>query len=239
MSALRSTGWLFVLGACGVLIPYAVLAIRFDYPGILRRDPGEILMAFHAGGTGLRITWWLFAVLGLPLLVACQQLGRTLEADAPAARWLTAVGTLGLFVQVVGLLRWSFVVPLLAGNYVSGDETTQRIAVALFQLVHQYGGVVLGEHLGQLFTIGWVVGITGLLRSAWHFPAWFAALGYASSAIYLAAQAELFATVLPGFPVWGRAGFVGSTLWLVWLVALGLQLALHPSVSAGRVSAGR
>jgi len=36
------------------------------------------------------------------------------------------------------------------------------------------------------------------------------------------AQAELFATVMPNFPVLDMAGFIGSTLWLVWLIAVGV-----------------
>jgi len=43
-----------------------------------------------------------------------------------------------------------------------------------------------------------------------------------ASAIYLLAQAELFATVIPGFPVWDMAGFIGSTLWLMWLIIIGI-----------------
>ena len=27
----------------------------------------------------------------------------------------------------------------------------------------------------------------------------------------------------PGFPVWDRAGFIGSTLWLIWLILVGIQ----------------
>jgi hypothetical protein len=53
-------------------------------------------------------------------------------------------------------------------------------------------------------------------------PEWITWLGYASSIIYLLAQAELFATVIPGFPVWNLAGFLGSTLWLIWLLCIGI-----------------
>lgn len=49
-------------------------------------------------------------------------------------------------------------------------------------------------------------------------------LGFISSVIYLLAQAELFATVIPAFPVWDKAGFIGSTLWLIWLVCLAVVL---------------
>jgi hypothetical protein len=55
------------------------------------------------------------------------------------------------------------------------------------------------------------------------FSKWVGWLGIIASAIYLAAQAELFATVIPGFPVWDMAGFIGSTLWLIWLVIVGIN----------------
>ena len=40
---------------------YAALAIRFDYPGILRRSTAEILDRFRAGGSGLVLLWFGFA----------------------------------------------------------------------------------------------------------------------------------------------------------------------------------
>ena len=49
-------------------------------------------------------------------------------------------------------------------------------------------------------------------------------LGTSASVIYSVAQLELFATVIPGVPVWDPAGFLGSTLWLVWLILLGIRL---------------
>lgn len=220
----RSTGLLFILGALGVFVPYTVLTIIFDYPDILRQDAGIVLTRFYQGGSSLILTWWLFAILGLPMLVAYLQLGKRLESRSAAANWLTAIGVIGLVVQMIGLLRWTFVVPVLARNYYLGDDTAREVSKAIFQVVHQYGGVVLGEHLGQVFTIIWVVGTTSILQLGKTVPSWMTWLGYVSSFIYLLAQAELFATVIPGFPVWDLAGFIGSTLWLVWLVAIGVQM---------------
>jgi hypothetical protein len=45
---------------------------------------------------------------------------------------------------------------------------------------------------------------------------------YVASVIYALAQAELFATVMPTFPMWDMAGFLGSSLWLLWLIILGV-----------------
>ena len=38
----RTIGMLLILGALGVLIPYTVLTITFDYPSILREETGSI-----------------------------------------------------------------------------------------------------------------------------------------------------------------------------------------------------
>jgi hypothetical protein len=55
-------------------------------------------------------------------------------------------------------------------------------------------------------------------------PIWIGILGLVSCFIYLVAQAELFSTVIPEFPVWPLAGFLGSTLWLIWMIIIGSWL---------------
>lgn len=44
-----------------------------------------------------------------------------------------------------------------------------------------------------------------------------------ASFIYLLAQAEMIATVVPTFPVIDVAGFLGSTLWLLWIILIGIK----------------
>jgi hypothetical protein len=227
MKTQKLTGILFIMGALGVFIPYTILTITFEYPDILRQDVGVVLTKFHAGGNGLIFTWWLFAILGLPMLVAYKQLGEQLEKKSKSVGWLTTIGIIGLVTQMVGLLRWPFVVPILASNYYLGDDMAKEITKAMFQVVHQYGGVILGEHIGQIFTIIWVLGITRVMQLNRLAPVWIIGLGYSASFIYLLAQAELFATVMPGFPVWDLAGLIGSTLWLVWLVSIGIKMITH------------
>jgi hypothetical protein len=196
----------------------------FDYPDVLRLSPATILTRFHAGGDALILTWWAFAVMGLPLIPAYVQLGQLLEHRLGSARWATVIGVLGLVVQLVGLLRWTFVVPVLAAHYVEGTAMAKEASVVAFKVVHQYGGVVLGEHLGQLFTIAWTILMSRAMGRLELLPRWAVGLGYAASVIYLLAQTELFATVMPSVSVVGFAGLVGSTLWIGWLVVLGGRL---------------
>ncbi len=223
MKTNKIIGGLFIAGAIALFIPYNILIVIFEYPDILRQPTAIILSKFHEGGTSLIWTWFAFAITGIPLLPAYILLGQKLEHKTSLARVATTIGVIGLIVQMIGLLRWTFVVPVLAESFVSAsDEATKAAAVMAFKTIHQFAGVILGEHLGQLFTIAWTVLISISLQRLQVIPNWLSYFAYVASVIYLLAQAELFATVMPSFPVWELAGFIGSTLWLLWLVILGV-----------------
>ncbi len=220
------TGVLFILGAILVNIPYTLLIMNFDYPEILREPAGEILERFAAGGPNLVWTWLALAWVGLPILVAVLLLPKAMEDDTPISRVALYFGAMGAFVQMVGLLRWPFVVSVMARLYTAPEasEAMQEAVAAVFQAVHQYGGVVLGEHIGQAFTILWMVLICMRMFSSNLFSRWLPVAGFVVAFVYALAQGELLATAMPGFPVWDLAGLLGSLLWLAWLIALGIQL---------------
>ena len=221
----RTTGLLILLGAIGVFIPYTILTIIFEYPDILRQETGIILTKFYNGGSKLIFTWFAFAITGISLIPAYIQIGKKLENRSSLVRSATTIGVIGLIVQMIGLLRWTFVVPVLSSTYVHAtDEATKAAAVIAFKTIHQFGGVLLGEHMGQLFTIIWTVMISLVFTKLKLMPKWINWLGFVSAFIYLLAQAELLSTVMPGIPVWDMAGFIGSTLWLVWLIIIGIRL---------------
>ena len=217
-------GILLIVGAIGVFIPYTILTMIFDYPDILRQDAGFILTKFHEGGASLIFVWFLFAILGIPLIIAYVLIGQKLENKFSFVRWATTLGVISGIVQIIGLLRWTFVVPVLADNFVNAtNETTKESIKIIFQTIHQFGGVLLGEHLGQLFTVVWTFMITIAFNRLLLFPKWIIWFGYIAAIIYVLAQAELFRTVIPGFPAWEPAGFIGSTLWLIWLIIVGIK----------------
>lgn len=221
----KISGWLLIAGAAGVLIPYTILTIIFNYPDVLREDAGSILQQFHAGGGRLIATWFAFALLGLPLIPAYKLIGEKWGHRSRLIKVATTFGIAGLIVQMIGLLRWTFVVPVLADNYIHAtSDASREVATTGFQLIHQFGGVLLGEHLGQLFTIIWTILVSLAFVKLKVMPKWMGWMGVISSVIYLMAQAELLSTVMPGLPVWDMAGFIGSTLWLVWLMILGVIL---------------
>lgn len=223
----KLTGIFFIVGALLVNIPFTLLISNFDYPDILRQPTAEILTRFHESGNSLIYTWLAFAWVGLPLLLGVIMLKRVLaDENSPFLETATTLGVIGFVVQVVGLLRWVFVVPVLARLFAdpASDSVTKASVSAVFVAVHQYGGVILGESLGQFFTILWMSLISGIIYKSRMFSKWVAWLGWFASAVYILAQTELLATAVPNFPTIDWAGMYGSLLWLAWMFVLGVYL---------------
>src|SRR5512135_1754292 len=169
------TGLFFVIGAVLVNIPYTLLIIHFDYPDILRAPVDQILTQYQAGGSPLIYTWLAFAWVGLPMLLGAIMLKRILEKENSLfLETATTIGIIGFVVQVIGLLRWVFVVPIIARLYI--DPTTAAVTKdalsVLFMGIHQYGGVVLGEHVGQIFIIVWMSMISAIIYKSPIFARW-------------------------------------------------------------------
>jgi hypothetical protein len=221
----RVTGWLLVIGAVTFAIAATILSSTFNWPDILREPPDVVLPAFVAGGTSLVWTWfavaWTYAILLVPILLLPAALGRR---DDPVLRAATFVGAASVLLSLIGFLRWVFVVPALAGSYAAGDPTTQAAVAAAWMAQHQFGGALLGEHLGRLLAIGWSITISVIILRSRVLARWVGWAGLVASVLYLFNQGDILATAVPGFPVFDLAGFIGSSLWAIWLIALGLAV---------------
>jgi hypothetical protein len=224
----RTTGGLFVGGAVAFAVVATVLSSTFDWPDILREPADVVLPSFVAGGTSLVWTWfataWTYGVLAVPILLLPAVLGR--RGD-PALRAATYLGATSVVLSVIGFLRWVFVVPPLASSYVGGDGTTKAAIDAAWTAQHQFGGALLGEHLGQLLAIGWSVTLSVIILRTRILPRWLGLCGLVVSALYLTNQGDILATAVPGFPVWDLGGLIGSSGWGLWVAALGVVLLLR------------
>jgi hypothetical protein len=92
--------------------------------------------------------------------------------------------------------------------------------------VHQYGGVVLGEHLGQILLLAWSIGIIAACWRAGGALKWTSLIGLVTIPLWIVGQTELFATVIPDLPVIEATPFA-FMLWMVWLLALAGALAFQ------------
>src|SRR4051794_20045412 len=232
----RTTGGLFVVGALAFGVAATVLSSTFDWPDVLREPAEVVLPAFVAGGTSLTWTWfatgWTYAILLVPILLLPAVLGRQRD---PVLRVATYAGATSVVLSLIGFLRWVFVVPPLADAYVGGDAVTRAAVDAAWTAQHQFGGALLGEHLGQLLAIGWSVVLSVVILRTRVLPRWLGVTGLVVSALYLTNQGDILATAVPGFPVWDLGGLLGSTGWGLWVAALGVVILWRP---VGRRAAG-
>lgn len=212
---------LFIIVPIAFNVTFFALQKRFDYPDILRRPTDEILRRFAAGGAGLRQLWYAFtfsAILFIPLPVLFHGL-------FPVPPWYLAVGTtFGVIagaVQVVGLLRWPFVIGSLATAYVAPEASADRkdaIAV-VFEAVHRYGGVAIGEHFGYLCTAVWTLLACIAIIATGLVPPILGWLGLLPALVILAGLFEE-----AGFEKAGAINAIGYVLWSLWLIAVGVAL---------------
>lgn len=200
-------------------VPFSILASIYDYPDILRRSPGEALDRFAAGGVALVSTWYGFALAALalaPLAVALSITRERIAARPALAIGAAIAGALAGVMQAVGLLRWIFVVPGLARQHLAGGVGAQAAEQA-FDLINAYGGVAIGEHLGQLLTALFVGQLAALQLDEGRRIA--GLLGVLTAGAITLGTGEGLAIAVgadgSGFAMVTIAGFVGLTAWLI------------------------
>jgi Domain of unknown function (DUF4386) len=220
----RRIGTALVALAIGFNLPYARLAVVFDYPSVLRQPSEQILAAFSAAGAPLIMTWYAFALMALLFLPVgmAHALGSGRIARQPAMAVAAAVAAaLAGLTQAMGLLRWVLVVPQLANT---GD-------VAGFELLHAYAGMAVGEHLGQLLTalhVGLVAAMQGHEGRRG-----LSALGAVTALTVTAGAFEgvALAIGLSG-AAFGLATTAGYLLLTVWMIASGIAIIRRRTMAA-------
>jgi hypothetical protein len=223
-----SAGVLLIASAVWFNVWFTVLARRFDYPDILRQPTDEILDRFRKGGSSLILIWWAFTVSGGLLVVSVVLVSRVLGGDSPTASLLAlVVGVLAGLVQVLGLLRWVYLVPALArahGDPDASDATRDAVAVT-FRAFHQYLGVGVGEHLGYLLTGAWTVLVGIAVLGGDGVGAW---VGWVAIPIGAGLVVASFEFLGPneerGWKLAEMAVPLLYVTWSLWLVTLGLAL---------------
>lgn len=212
-------------------IPFAVLAATYEYPDVLRRPAGEALDLFAAGGASLILTWHAFALTALALVPVAIALAITPKrmAERPALAIGAAItGALAGLAQAIGLWRWVFVIPGLARTHADPNAAPEArfAAEQAFAVLNQYGGVAIGEHLGQLLTAAFVLMLACI---QWSERARIASvIGFCAAAAIAVGTGEGLAIALDKsgdvFSFVTIAGFLGLTLWLI-VTGLGLMRA--------------
>jgi hypothetical protein len=226
----RVTGLLLIVMPIAFNLFFFLLGRRFDYPNILRQPTGDILRRFQTGGTALRLTWHGFVLTAVAFVPLVVLLGQVLAEDELAVVPLaTTIGVLAGIVQVLGLIRWPYLVPYLARTFLdpSSSEATRDAVAVVFQAFHRTLGVAIGEHLGYLLTGLWTLLVGVAMTQGDVVPVW---LGWPGIVLGLALVVGSFEFAGPfeetGWRLAGTLVPIAYIVWSLWLIAVGVTLVL-------------
>lgn len=216
--------FLFLLAAT---LPYLWLIENFGYDDILREPAATVLQRFHEGGASLVMAWFAFAISAMMFIAVVHGFNRLFDAHRIGDRSSTVLGMGSALAQAIGLLRWVLVIPGLAATYMDPQTSlaTREAVLVVFDAVHRYGGMVLGEMVGQLLLAAWTCLTAIRLMRSTLVPRWLAAAGLLTVPLWVIGQTELIHSVVPGVAAIEviPLAFMG---WEAWLAALGLAMAM-------------
>lgn len=213
-------------------LTFAALAKQFEYPDILRQPTSMVLAKFRAGGSRLVLTWWLFAMSALAFGLIAALLPIQLEVDLSLTALVATLGLLSSLTQVLGLMRWPFMVPHLAREAEHASESKLEVIDAVFQSLNRYLGVAVGEHLGYLFTGLWTASLGAAFLSlnpathlGWHSA--FGLTGLILGLLLVICSLEFVGKSEP--KGWKFAGAITPLVyvaWSLWLIAIGVSMLI-------------
>lgn len=217
-------------------VPYSWLIAHFGYDDILREPAADILRKFHDGGAPLVLAWFSFAMAALLFIPVALGFDRLFAVAQAGPSRALVLGVVSAVAQATGLLRWVLVVPALATAWVDPqtDPAARQAVLVVFDAVHRYGGMVIGEMLGQLLLAGWTLLVACQLWRTRLLPRWLAALGLLTLPFWLVGQSELLHMVVPALPS-VEVVPLAFMAWEAWLAAVAVALI----VSAVRLRAAR
>jgi hypothetical protein len=217
-----ATGTLFIVTPVLFMAAFTLLQINFEYPDILRQPAATVMEKFVAGGSGLIANWYLMVVAAGLFIPVTVMLHPYLAGDAaPFMPVATALGVTAGIVQMLGFVRWPFMVPALASAYVNPatSEAARTAIDVTFNAFNLYAGLGVGEQLGYLFTALWTILISLAMPKSRIFSGWQGWLGM------VLAIGILLGTLEPaGVPFVGALNAIAYSLWAVWLIILGVTL---------------
>ena len=199
---------------------FTLLQINFEYPDILRQPAIIVMEKFIAGGSGLIANWYamvLSAILFIPISILLHPF--LAQKDSNLMQLGTIFGVTAGIVEMLGFIRWPFLVPSLAQTYLdpATSEATRAALAVTFSAFNQYAGVGIGEHLGYMFTALWTIIIGIAMMKSPRFPGWLGWAGIVSATGILSGLLEP-----AGVPLAGLINAIAYIAWAIWMVIAGI-----------------
>lgn len=219
---IRILGILLLLMPIIIVISWTGLMVSFEYPDILRKPAEVILRKYSEGGVTLKMYWAGMVISSLFIIPIVMLLYRlTSQTNRSLSLAAAGIGFASAIFHVVGFSRWLFAVDYLAAHYAGKDELTvaQKEAIELlFDTLHMYLGVTVGETLGFVTMGVWAVLLSVTLYQSGYIKNWVAIL-------FIGCGIGILAGVLEwaGLSIAVEINAYAYQLWILKIVCLGIS----------------
>lgn len=224
----RLTALLLALESLLATVPFFILGAVFEFPDILRQGADRALPLFAQNQHVIVPTYYAFMLSSVLLIPLSLLLRRVLTSKGAASSLLdiaTAFGVAAGLTQILGFVRWPFMVPYLAQTYLdpASSAATRDAVAVVYEGFNRYAGVAVDEHLGWLFLGLWLVTVAAAVYG--RLSRWLGVAGLLLGVGFLISILEQFGGDLA--PVFATASLVANTAWSIWLVLAAVVLWRH------------
>lgn len=217
---IRALGILLLVMPITIVVSWTGLMINFEYPDILREPVEVILHKYREGGAALKAYWAgmvASSLLIIPIVMLLYRL--TSRANRSLSLAAAGIGLASAIFHVVGFSRWLFAVDYLGDQYAGADQARKETIAFIFNVLHQYFGVTVGETLGFATMGVWGVLTAVALYQAGYMRRWLAVVSIGSGIGIIAGTLEW-----AGWPVAVEINAYAYQLWILIVAGLGISL---------------
>ena len=219
-------GW-YLLGVLVLVVIAGEAAyLAFGWPDFLRRPPEEVLAILHERVEWVFVSYYLWVIAWLAFVAVPVLVFRVASRQASLLA-LVAIpfGCLAGLCHALGPARWVFVVPDLAADFHSEEasQATRDAILVVFHAIHQFGGVAIGEHVGNLLRGAWTALVS--LSLVESLPRSLRVVGMVAAAGAVVVSLEQL-----GGPFAGLLSLLAGLqfVWFLWGVMLAIALLRSP-----------
>ncbi|MBO9598669.1 MAG: DUF4386 family protein, partial [Cohnella sp.] len=203
----------------------------FEFPDVLRKPASEVFEQYLRQQSIITPTYYFFMLSGLILIPLSIAMRHIMKSSSESYSLLLSLSTgLGIgagIAQILGFIRWPFLMPYLADTYASTASTpaAKEAVVVVYESFNRYAGMAVGEHLGWVLMGLWLIGVSTVQLKSALFSSWVGILGLLSGAGLLVSSFEQLSGSLAS--VFASLNIAANYLLLGWLLSSAVFLLVR------------
>jgi len=212
-----TTGIVILIQVVISTICFLTLMAVFQFPDILRETSSVRFELFIENQYIIVPIYYLLALTGVSQIIISVLLFQLFPKKSTLVTLGAVFGVLTGLFQILGFIRWSFVIPYFAGLNSSSPELIGILEGAF----NSYAGMAIGEHLGFLMQGLWTIFLGIAILKTKLISKILGKIGIVIGVLTILFAFEAFGGI---FSILGELTNPVESAWYIWLTFLAISL---------------